>query len=248
MASIIYEKALATTTEKSLILGVGDCINRPIALPATWTVIRVGVFWSIVPLNEDDTNNATTETVTYANSRSLLLMGIKDSSSIAPGYAGSKFIGFGSKVADSLTLQTYSGGGRNLAMGGVGYTSRWYPYGANGATLYNSSTSYTTSTYENIRGNPSGLTDFAGFAAVEITVSGGNFSIKGMVTASVTDTSAANLQTQLVSASLNTATTAVNVSAWGQSASDLGVNCFYFRSPFINHRFRIHCHGVRVMA
>ncbi len=108
--------ATVNTTDKVLILDIREAFQRNHGFGTDWTELRLGMYFSIVPLVGDDAA-ATAETVITNTYLDIAAFGLKDSSSNAPLSAGSRFVGmiFGKPGADN-----YSHGANNVGGATIG--------------------------------------------------------------------------------------------------------------------------------
>lgn len=224
----IYQKPSA---DKCLILEPGEALLREMALPTQWTQIMLAFALSWTT-SADDNTNPTNESVTYLNPLSSFAAGIKDGSMIAPGRAGSRFVGFRTNHVVPTTLTSGE-------LSPSQYKVTWV---TDGVTSNSGGTAQPVLSFP---ANSSAATLFGSILLLRLTVSGTSVTAALNVTAAATDFGDAALKSAMLNASL---INSASVPGWWLNGETPEVRHIYLRSPFQNNRLRVHNYGYMVIS
>ena len=195
----------------------------------TWHEIRMGMFWQVIPTSGSDAA-AVAESCVVSTYQDWFTFGVKDTSLIPPGTAGSQFVG----AYGTGTLQVIANGGAAQTIGGTKNAASM-----NGATLLTTDTSFWALPYPIY--NASSYCAFAGLrlvvnsdGAAGQTITPSWYSAVGPI-ATVTMQS---LRTYM--AQVGTSYVAGTALTWNASGVALPLPYMaYIRFPFLLNRFRI---------
>lgn len=261
--------ALAPIDDQAIILSNFDCINRKMILPAQWSEIRLGAFFSMTgPIDTVAQNIGTEENIGHNGVPSnAIWFGIKDDSDLIPGTVGSKFLGmstyntstylYTSFLTSTTTTNLYLNT-RAMMVGRTSATgSNFHVHGtfSTGSTfvrgdLYNSSTRPASGMVSFVSDGTTGKVG-VGFSGVSIRKSGTSAIIQqiGYIPAStdivytkgITDLSENSLRAYLQMAQL--ANNPVTVTGDWTADTMPSVTNWYIKHPFTIVRMRIHAYG-----
>jgi len=217
--------------------GILDCrsgLLRQTTIGSSWNEVRVGMLYQFVPYNNNDAA-CTAESLVPASYLDWFTMGLKDSSVIPPGKAGSQFIGacfhggFGGANAISLTA---NGAGQGLLdCSSYRYHSSW-----NGATnlTKNDATGIVTPTFA------TGNCAFYAQKYVVVNPGASNQTVTMsyyVANTAITDQTSTNLRNLL----FTVAYTATATLTWNAASAALTLpDWFWVRLPLVSNRLRIH--------
>lgn len=245
----IYQK---TPSDKCIILEPGEVLTRPMALPATWSHIRLAVAVSLTGLS-DPNSSATGESISYLGEAFHFYFGIS-SGSIGVHQPGSKFIGISDNNGLS-PLAVYPPGDTSFnTIGHSGWDGTFYyatTMGDNGGVARGD----PPGTLENFRffaGAPSGDVNYACIWVVDIQVGNGGGGQQNIATqislnscqSSFTDS---DMKTALSTGTFSTPLQLRSVSFIPNDTTP-PVDMFYFSLPLNQNRVRIHNYGYLVIA
>lgn len=233
-----YQK---TVSDLTVIFGAREQLASQFDFGTDWTEIRIGMFWGLVALND---NNAapSTEDVAISSVLDRIFFGIKDNSQNCPGVAGSLYIGLSNRSTNHSYVSTANGSmadtfnGRN--MGVIGYKDTTPITGASTDVSGLSGVSDPSPT--------SGYAAFTGVKFVLLNRGLSNQQIKVSAACSPTgspvsgtDYSAANLRTYLSAFAGGSAEVTLD---WNDGATAYAIpDSWFLRNPFFNARVRVSC-------
>lgn len=228
--SSVYQK---TVDDKCLILEPGEALIREMAIPSNWTdlILYVGLSFTTAV---DENGVTATESVTNTGLLSRPLFGVKDGSSLAPGAAGSQFLGYATKHTDSasryLTGSPAQVLGYDASPTGIATDGATYYHGYNIGNLY-------------LATNESSDTNYFGWCLFRITRRAGAVSFYIIPDYSNrTDASHSAINTLIDSTPWSDAGgPAVDARSWD-------IKHFFFRMPFNTVRARIHNYGYKLIT
>ena len=247
----IYQK---TPSDKCIILEPGEVLTRPMALPATWSHIRLAVAVSLTGLSSED-SAATSETLSYLGEAFHFYFGIS-SGSIGVNQPGSKFIGISDNNNGSYRLTVYPGNSSDSSVGNAansvygyvsticenGVSSRANLAGYGDSNMFSSGVSSQPSNYACIW-----------VVDIQITDSGGYYSYLQLTTSISTNSnqssfSDSDLRTALSSGTFSSPNRTSDGQAFWPARTTPDVDTFYFSLPLNQNRVRIHNYGYLVIA
>jgi hypothetical protein len=127
------------TTDIVGILDTQNYYHRQTSFGASWIEMRIGMLYTFVPAGNDDTYcTAESPMVTPSGPLQWFNFGLKDSSIILPGRAGSQFMGWcwpGTTSGSTITLTSNQSAAGLMEQGGTGGGTKRYIAAYNGATL-----------------------------------------------------------------------------------------------------------------
>ena len=233
----IYQKQLA---DKCIILEPKEKLHREMALPASWIKLRLAMALSLTTAGSQNASPVT-ESLAWSNARSALAFGLKDGSDIAPGYTGSRFIGMKQAGTNDAGYSTdnsclwYTAAASHEKVG-------WLTNGALAAeTSQNSLTASLSS-------SPQNDTYYANWMVLEIEVSGMAVYLKYGISegSGATDVSNTAMEYQLQNMALTAFSGALT--GWWEAGQAPELRHFYFRSPLLSNRVRVHNYGFLLVA
>lgn len=226
------------TNDKVLILAPRQGFRRRTTIGTSWTDVRIGMFFTIVPSGNDDAASVT-ETVTRLGFIDDMTFGLTDHSSIAPYQTGSRYVGWRQHQNATIDISNSVGAGRAWGSG-----SLMLGAGSNGTVeLSGAGTSFGP------RFPQYSVTNVNGLWALKFIVSNLGLSSQSirihqnsLTTSAFSDVSSANLRTQLLGASYTDTNVDVPFNSGGFALTL--PDCFWVRLPFYNHRLRITAYGI----
>jgi len=251
----IFEKIL--DVDKCLILNPRQAVQRRMAdaIVDEWTELRVGLFWSMTNASQDNALPVG-ESLLLNSLLDMPFFGFKnwydlgqtsgDPNELAPGFAGTVFLGFGA-TQESVGPELFQNGTTSWILRSS-QPNTWDLAGYNEASHIGSAA---------VGGRPecpydtTASTLYAGFMGFKMTLANRGLSNQS-VTLSLpsssavfqvqyTDVSAANLRTVLA----QTVFSVNDVVAWNNGVSALQIpDSFYLRMPFYVNRIRLHAVGI----
>jgi hypothetical protein len=253
------------TVENTLILAPREYVSRPFSFGASWTEIRMGMFFGLVSAVGDNVNSVA-ETVAIASAADRITFGIKDSSAVVPGAVGSQFLGAITNYASGAygyppTSQNVVGAGLNWV--GTNYAASGNntlcAVGANGTTLATAASQAApgtpvTSGYSTTMDNMwypttiSGVSSYCGFFGLRFVIANA-----GLATQTVTIWYSSNGQQAVAGSnySVPALQTLLNNTAWGGTGNTWIIqwnngsvaysipSYWWLRLPLYNNRIRI---------
>lgn len=234
--AITYYKATTLGIDETLILDPREAFHQPFDVGAGWTEIRIGFLISHTPWNNDN-GGQLAETAGGGTSTERYWFGIKDSSQILPGVAGSIF--FGSGVSGGVTLPAASGAGTAARM--------QYTYNGTTAAFGIASNGICLSPPD-----PTGTSNFAAYVGCRISITdrGGPtqaINVAGVNTnTAYTDSSETAMRVRLLDGVHGGA---IAAAVWHDSGVPRPIPDYLFaRTPFVTNRMRIHAAIVEKFA
>lgn len=225
--ALIYQKL----SEKTLILAPREAVVREFDFGNDWTDLRLGVFITFVS-NSDDNAVGTGEAVTYATEADRFFWGIKDTSLVLPGFAGSNFIGSSTPAANGgawVSDGRVGNSAANTRMLATVDTTQVIGSTNNGPVMQPTITPGAASGYQSFAGIRINVTD-RGLASQSVTV------YQAYNTVSGTDYSAEALRASINAASWSGAQTLT----WNDGASARPIpSAFFMYFPFYLNRARL---------
>lgn len=248
--AVIYLKS-NNPLDQTLVLDPREGLLRQTNFGTAWNEVRIGMFYSAVALTGNDNAPPTAqETVSNANAIDQLTFGLKDSSVVPPGFAGTLFLGLATganlftsnNAGNGFTCCQNSGGTNQGTLAATGFA---------GVTMVNGAV--TTDNLANLVApvTPGAATSYSAFYALRFVVSNPGQSTQSVIVSwaatspwpTVADLSVANLRNGITASIMNGSSNTYNnprTIAWnsGGVARTLP-DSFWLRIPLSNTKIRI---------
>lgn len=241
----IYQK---TPSDKCIILDPQQPLLREMDIPGNWSKLNLVVGWSFTSSTEDNASTAYPSSVRNLTVLDTFMWGVKDGSAIAPGMAGSEFMGVG-------TLNSHSAYVGLFRKSTNGYASI-YGSEANDGQVYKADPTPVYTSGTNIMFNPT-LYEQQRFSAPLDSSGDSNYFYWMILQLTRTEQTLA-AATQFIQNQTDPSSRAMREFLGNAAPSPFGaisgtglmpdLRHFYLRLPMLTARVRIHNYGYRLIA
>ncbi|HLP07946.1 MAG TPA: hypothetical protein VK178_07255 [Opitutaceae bacterium] len=238
----IYPK---TASDKCIILEPREAFIREMNIPTNWTVLDLVLGLSFTTTSDANAQPPIPSYIARSTHLDTFFWGVKDGSNAAPGYTGSQFLGVSAQNNTNFGLFLY-GAGSVLSLyssqdAGTTYHQDPQPTVTSGSTV-TAAGNVSENLLMNTPLNPEQSTAYFRWIAIKLTRNGTSLAVQVANSANQTDASTVAMRAWLANTTWSAAIGSV------AAATTAAIRHFYFRTPMLTSRARIHNYGYRLVS